>query len=47
MSKRSKNLENLLKQKEDIELKIARLQITLSGINKSISKLTLESETEE
>ena len=47
MTKRSKILENLLKQKEDIELKIARLQITLSGINKSISKLTLESETEE
>lgn len=47
MTKRSKNLENLLKQKEDIELKITRLQLTLSGINKSISKLTQESETEE
>ena len=47
MSKRSKNLDNLIKQRLDIESKIARLQITLSGINKSISKLTLDSENEE
>lgn len=45
MTKRSKNQENLLKQKEDIELKIARLQVTLAGINKSLSKLTQIEET--
>ena len=42
MSKRSTNLENLLKQKEDIESKIAVLQRTLKGINKSLSKLKVE-----
>lgn len=40
MTKRSTNLENLIKQKEDIELKIQKLEITLKGINKSIDKLT-------
>lgn len=47
MTKRSKNLENLLRQKEEIELKITRLQLTLTGINKSISKLTSDEVTKE
>lgn len=46
MSKRSQNLENLLKQREDIEDKISRLQISLKGINKSIDKLMSKSEEE-
>jgi prefoldin subunit 5 len=45
MSKRSQNLEQLLKQKELIEEKIFKLQISLKGINKSIDKL--HSKTEE
>lgn len=39
MSKRSTNLENLLKQKENIEEKIFKLQIQLKGIQKSIEKI--------
>jgi len=39
MSKRSNNLENLTRQKEDIELKILKLQMTLKGVDKSISRL--------
>lgn len=39
MNKRSTNKENLLKQKEDITNKIAVLQRTLKGIEKSLSKI--------
>lgn len=39
MSKRSTNLENLLRQKENIEEKIFKLQIQLKGIQKSIEKI--------
>jgi chaperonin cofactor prefoldin len=45
MSKRSLNKENLLKQKEDITIKIAVLQRTLKGIEKSLSKLDDEPTT--
>lgn len=40
MTKRSTNKENLLKQKEDIETKIAVLQRTLKGIEKSLQRLS-------
>lgn len=40
MSKRSKNVENLLKQKEAIENKLLVLQLQLKGIEKSIAKAT-------
>jgi prefoldin subunit 5 len=45
-NKRSQNLENLLKQKEQIEDKILKLQISLKGINKSIDKLNSQNEGE-
>lgn len=44
MSKRSQSIDNLTKQKEDIELKIIKLNISLTGINKSLLKLKTEEE---
>lgn len=46
MSKRSTNLENLLKQKEVLESKIYELQRQLLGIEKSISKIEKVGSTE-
>lgn len=39
MSKRSQNLDNLKKMKEEIEEKITKLQIQLKGIDKSITRI--------
>lgn len=39
MSKRSQNLDNLKKMKEEIEDKITKLQIQLKGIDKSITRI--------
>lgn len=38
-NKRSTNLDNLLFQKQALEDKIIKLEITLKGIEKSIKKL--------